>query len=46
MKKTKINLDLILPDVPDEKDACIKRIIDDLQGRQGIEKVHVKASHF
>lgn len=41
MKKTKINLDLILPDVPDEKDACVKRIIDDLEGRQGIEKVHV-----
>lgn len=41
MKKTKVNLDLILPDVPDEKDACVKRIIGDLEGRQGIEKVHV-----
>lgn len=41
MKKTKINLDLNLPDIPDEKDACVMRIINDLEGRQGIEKVHV-----
>jgi Cd2+/Zn2+-exporting ATPase len=41
MEKLKINLDMILPDVPDEKDACVKRIIADLEGRRGIETVHV-----
>ncbi len=41
MKKTKINIDLILPDIPDEKDACVQRIIAMMEGRQGIEKVHV-----
>lgn len=41
MEKTRINLDLILPDVPDEKDACVHRIIDELKGRQGIEDVHI-----
>ncbi len=42
MKKTEINLDILLPDVPDERDSCIKRMIDLLEGRQGIEKVHLK----
>ncbi|WP_336517805.1 heavy metal translocating P-type ATPase [Pollutibacter soli] len=41
MEKVKINLDVLLPDVPDEKDACVKRIIDELEGRQGIDRVHI-----
>lgn len=41
MKKIKINIDLILPDVPDEKDACVQRIIDELQQRPGIGQVHI-----
>ncbi|AWO01103.1 heavy metal translocating P-type ATPase [Chitinophaga alhagiae] len=41
MEKLKINIDLVLPDIPDEKDACVQRIITTLQGRPGIDKVHV-----
>ena len=41
MEKIKIGLDVILPDVPDERDACVHRIISELEGKQGIEKVHV-----
>lgn len=41
MEKLKINIDLILPTVPDERDACVQRIITELEGRQGIEKVHI-----
>ena len=41
MKKTKINLDIVLPDVPDEKDACIERLISLSQRQKGIEKVHL-----
>ncbi|GAO42655.1 heavy metal translocating P-type ATPase [Flavihumibacter petaseus] len=41
MEKIKINLDILLPDIPDEKDACVQRIIDELQGRQGIDAVHI-----
>ena len=41
MEKTKINLDIVLPDVPDEKDACVNRIITSLQYKRGIDKVHV-----
>lgn len=42
MKKTEIDLDRLLPDIPDEGDCCVKRMIDLLEGRQGIEKVHLK----
>lgn len=41
MEKTRIDLDIVLPEVPDEKDECINRIIASLQEKKGIEKVHV-----
>lgn len=41
MQKLKIDLDILLPDVPEEKDTCVTRIIGELEGRQGIEKVHI-----
>lgn len=42
MKKLEIEIPVVLPEVPDEKDACVKKLIDSLQGKEGIEKVHVK----
>ncbi|MEC7772150.1 MAG: heavy metal translocating P-type ATPase [Bacteroidota bacterium] len=41
MKKLKIKIPVILPQVPDEKDAYVNRLIDKLKGREGIENVHV-----
>lgn len=41
MEKTRINLDILLPQIPDERDACVKRIIDSLVAKKGIEKVHI-----
>jgi len=41
MKKVKINLDIVLPDVPDEKDACVHRIIVAMESKKGIDKVHL-----
>ena len=41
MKKLKIKIPVILPQVPDEKDACVNRLIDKLKGREGIDNVHV-----
>jgi Cd2+/Zn2+-exporting ATPase len=41
MKKTQIDLDLLLPEIPDERDACVKRVIAVMQKRKGIEKVHL-----
>lgn len=41
MEKTRINLDLLLPEVPDERDHCVARIIQRLQYKRGIDKVHI-----
>ena len=41
MKKLKIKIPVILPQVPDEKDACINRLIDKLSRREGIDSVHI-----
>jgi len=41
MEKTKINLSIILPDIPDEKDACVERLLNLLQKHKGLEKVHI-----
>lgn len=42
MQKALIDLNILLPDVPDESDACVNRLITALEGREGIEKVHIK----
>ncbi len=41
MKKLQIKIPLILPQVPDEKDRCVHKLIDQLQEKEGIEKVHI-----
>lgn len=41
MKKIKINLSLLLPEIPSEYDACVNRIITILKSRKGIEQVHI-----
>lgn len=41
MEKLKINLDVLLPDIPDERDACVDRIITALHTKRGIEKIHI-----
>jgi Zn2+/Cd2+-exporting ATPase len=37
MDKIKIDLDIVLPDVPDEKDECVHRIISLMENKKGIE---------
>lgn len=41
MEKTKINLDILLPEVPDERDACVQRIIETMQSHKGVTEAHV-----
>lgn len=41
MKKTKINLEILLPEVPNERDECVNRIIKSLEYKRGIDKVHI-----
>ncbi len=42
MKKTQIELPILLPKILDEKDQCVQRIIGLLEGKSGIDEVHVK----
>jgi len=42
MKKIKLEIPLLLPEVPDEKDQCIERLISILDEKDGIEKAHVE----
>ncbi len=42
MKKLKLDIPLLLPEIPDEKDLCIDRLISTLEEKEGIEKAHVK----
>ncbi len=41
MKKLQLKIPVILPQVPNEKDTCVERLIQELQVKEGIEKVHV-----
>jgi Cd2+/Zn2+-exporting ATPase len=41
MKKLQIKIPLLLPEVPDEKDQCVEKLIKQLQDQKGLEKVHV-----
>lgn len=41
MEKIKIDLDVLLPEIPDERDACVQRIINVMRRHKGIEKAHI-----
>jgi|GEM_PF-78673 len=42
MKKLAISLPIILPDIPDANDQCVSRLIDTMEGKEGVEQAHVK----
>lgn len=39
--KTRIDLALLLPEVPDVRDACVERLTTTLEGARGIQRVHL-----
>ena len=39
--KVQLDLDVLLPNIPDEKDQCVQRLMEIAQKRKGIEDVHV-----
>lgn len=41
MEKVQINLNLLLPEIPDDRDACVQRIIALLKGKEGVGEVHL-----
>jgi len=40
-QRLKLDLGILLPDAPGEADACVGRLINDLNGRAGIGQAHV-----
>ena len=38
MEKINLDVDIILPDVPDEKDACVQRIISSMETKRELRK--------
>jgi Cd2+/Zn2+-exporting ATPase len=41
MERLQIELSILLPGIPDERDHCVQRIITLLENRKGIDRVHV-----
>jgi len=41
-EKLRLDIPILLPDVPDAADACVTRLIGELKGRSGVESVHVR----
>ncbi len=42
-EKLRLDIPILLPDVPDADDACIARLRSEIAGREGVEDVHVRA---
>lgn len=40
--KLRLDIPILLPDVPDSADSCVTRLIGELEGRAGVESVHVR----
>lgn len=43
-ERLRVDIPILLPDVPDAADECVGRLLAELRGRSGVEKVHVKPS--
>lgn len=41
-RSVRIDLPLLLPDLPDTRDACVKRLLDLISHRPSIQHVHVR----
>ncbi|NOX90029.1 MAG: cadmium-translocating P-type ATPase [Calditrichaeota bacterium] len=44
-KKLQIDIPLLLPQVKDERDQCVRQLIDRLQIHRGIEQVHIDSTN-
>lgn len=42
MEKIQLKLNILLPEIPDERDACTDRLITMMEANEGIEEVHLK----
>lgn len=44
MEKITLELPLLLPDIPDTEDQCVSRLINMVEGREGVLRVHIKSN--
>ncbi|MFO0903701.1 MAG: heavy metal translocating P-type ATPase [Pirellulales bacterium] len=44
-EKTRIEINLVLPAVPDTRDACVQRLADLLESKEGIESAHLREAN-
>ncbi len=44
MEKLTLELPLLLPDIPDTEDQCVSRLINMVEGREGVLRVHIKSN--
>lgn len=44
--KLRLDIQLLLPNLPDEHDACVERLSELIVAKEGIEKVHVRSGEF
>ncbi|EGK70865.1 Heavy metal translocating P-type ATPase [Methyloversatilis universalis FAM5] len=42
-EKLSLDIAIVLPDVQDEADACVERLIKEAQGQPGVERIHIVA---
>jgi Cd2+/Zn2+-exporting ATPase len=40
-QRVRLELPVLLPDIPNEADACVRRLVQYLDGKEGVERVHV-----
>ena len=38
----RLDLPLLLPEVPDARDACVHRLTESLETREGVERAHIR----
>ena len=38
----RLDLPLLLPEVPDARDACVRRLTESLEAREGVERAHIR----
>ena len=43
--KLRLDISVLLPDVPDAHDACVQRLTSSLQAEEGVEQVHLIEAH-
>ena len=40
-EQIRLDLPLLLPEIPDEADRCVARMLDELREREGVREAHV-----